>query len=624
MKKGKIFVVILVLLALIGAGVYIFLATDLFKTPEQLFQKYLIKNVIEISKFNNEPYGDILKQMNSGKSEINLDIPLDTSDLMLGDVETAKMSFNVKTDSESKSDSVSLTLFLDELENSKIALARTDNILGLAVKGLHEKYLGIENKDLKKFAENLGAEEEFIEQIPNEIPLDIKTTEDTEQSQKVLIKFFKNLLGKLNSKEKYTAEKDVQTEVNAEMLVANKYTFTTTTQEFFKAYVSTTKELLDDPEFLVLIEDEQSKTVLDELKTKLTDFEESINEIDDVELKFAVYSSKGKTVKNEIEIDEGIVDLCFVNKETESTAILTIKSKEEEAVSNIILNNSYQNNAGVFTLETKSEVDGETESSKIILTAQKSDNRVDTEIQLENNGELSDAVATLSLKSGAEVMVEQLTNENTLILNNYTSEDFEDLFTEIEENIDEAISDEENSNTFLNILSMFMMFSGTSNNNDYEMDYSTDYDSSLYDDYYTDDYATTDDYTDSDVEDDFSSNWNEEEDLSSSLIIDSENSSEYIEEKNEIDRYITDGIEYCLREYKIALLTDTQANLGDYLTIENIQNYALGYDLMLIDGTTIKCTDQSNGDIFYATMDINGETLTVTEVEVFTEDEFLE
>ena len=41
---------------------------------------------------------------------------------------------------------------LDELENSKIALARTDNILGLAVKGLHEKYLGIENKDLKKFA----------------------------------------------------------------------------------------------------------------------------------------------------------------------------------------------------------------------------------------------------------------------------------------------------------------------------------------------------------------------------------------------------------------------------------------------------------------------------------------
>ena len=628
MKKGKVLIIIILLLAIVGAGAYIFLATDLFKTPEQLFQKYLIKNVIEISKFNSEPYGEILKQMDTGKSEISLDIPLDPSDLGGDDVESAKMNFNIKTDSESKSESVALTLFMNELENSKINLVRTDNLFGLGVKGLHEKYLVLENKDLKKFAENLGADEELIEQIPNEIPFDVTATADEEKSQELLIKFFKNLLGKISSQEKYSAEKDVQTEVNYEMLVANKYTFTTTTQEFFKAYVETTKELLDDPEFVALIEDEQTQTAVDELKSQITNLEESIDEIDDVELKLAVYSAKGKTVKTEVAIEESVVDICFVNKESESTAILTMKPSEEEEVLNVILSNSYQNNTGVFTLEMKSELDGEVENSKIIMTAQKSDDRVDTEIQLENDGELSDAIATLSLKSGSEVMLDALTEENSLILNNYTQEDFGKLFIEMQDNIDEATSDEENANAFLNILSLVMAFSGMSSNNDYDMDYSTDYDSSFYDDdYYANyDYSATDDYyADSDLTNDFSTDWDEEDsDLSSSLIIDSYDSSTYLEEKNEIDRYITDGLEYCLREYKIALLSEPQADLGAYLTIENIQNYTFGYDLMLIDGTTIKCTDQDSGDIFYATMDINGETLTVTEVEVFTEDEFLE
>lgn len=621
MKKGKILIIIILLLAIVGAGAYIFLATDLFKTPEQLFQKYLIKNVVEISKFNSEPYGEMLKQMDSGKSEINLDIPLDTSVLMSNDVESAKMNFNVKVDPESKSESVALTLLVDELENSKISLLRTDNFFGLGVKGLHDKYLALENKDLKKFAENMGMDAETIEQIPNEIPFDTKANAEEEKSQELLVKFFKNLLGKISSKEKYSQEKDIQTEVNSEMLTANKYTFTTTTQEFLKAYVEAVKELLEDQEFVALIEDEQTKQAIEDLKTQIVELEESVSEIDDVELKLAVYSSKGKTVKTEIIIEENTVDICFINKDTESTAILTMKSEADSSVSNIILNNSYQNNTGVFTLETKSELNGETTSSKIILTAQKSDNRVDTEIQTESDGELSDAIATLSLRTGNDITLEQITTDNALILNEYTVEDFGTLFLEMQDNIEEATSDEENANAFLNILSMVMSLSGGLTDNSTSSD---DYYSSFDDNYTsTDAYDSfDDDYTS--VDDDF---YTPADDATIIDPLDTTNpntSSEYQEIKDEIDNYVTDGLEYCLREYKIALLSDTQADLGNYLTIENIQNYTFGYDLMLIDGTTIKCTDKSNGDIFYATMDINGDTLTVTEVEVFTEQEFLE
>ena len=78
MKKEKakkiILVVIIILLILLGGMVYAYFATDIFKTPKQLFVKYLANNITQLSEFNLEPYNETFKKMEENKTEIDLDI----------------------------------------------------------------------------------------------------------------------------------------------------------------------------------------------------------------------------------------------------------------------------------------------------------------------------------------------------------------------------------------------------------------------------------------------------------------------------------------------------------------------------------------------------------------------
>lgn len=61
-SKVKIFIILIILLIIVGllGGVYAYFRTDIFKTPDQLFKKYLINGAFQVSSFNNEPYGTAL------------------------------------------------------------------------------------------------------------------------------------------------------------------------------------------------------------------------------------------------------------------------------------------------------------------------------------------------------------------------------------------------------------------------------------------------------------------------------------------------------------------------------------------------------------------------------------
>ena len=61
---------------------------------------------------------------------------------------------------------------------------------------------------------------------------------------------------------------------------------------------------------------------------------------------------------------------------------------------------------------------------------------------------------------------------------------------------------------------------------------------------------------------------------------------------------------------------------GIELTIDNIQNNSPeNYALELIDGNTIKCTVDGNS-VYYAIMEIDGGTMKVSYVDVYTEQEY--
>lgn len=66
MKQGKakkiILIIIILLLIILGGYAYAYLATDIFKTPEELFTKYLANNVEQLKDFNLKPFDETIKK----------------------------------------------------------------------------------------------------------------------------------------------------------------------------------------------------------------------------------------------------------------------------------------------------------------------------------------------------------------------------------------------------------------------------------------------------------------------------------------------------------------------------------------------------------------------------------
>ena len=92
---------------------------------------------------------------------------------------------------------------------------------------------------------------------------------------------------------------------------------------------------------------------------------------------------------------------------------------------------------------------------------------------------------------------------------------------------------------------------------------------------------------------------------------------------------ISTAVNECLTNYRNELSVNLDANVADFLTIENIQKECEDrFKVELIDGTTIKCTTE-NGDsplIHYAVIElinVNEKIIQFKGIEVFTEEEFL-
>ena len=99
-------------------------------------------------------------------------------------------------------------------------------------------------------------------------------------------------------------------------------------------------------------------------------------------------------------------------------------------------------------------------------------------------------------------------------------------------------------------------------------------------------------------------------------------SQKVVDIKPEIQSNVKNALEICLRDYQLAILSNQEPDIGDYLTIDNIQNNSPeNYALELIDGNTIKCTVDGNS-VYYAIMEIDGGTMKVSYVDVYTEQEY--
>ena len=206
-----------------------------------------------------------------------------------------------------------------------------------------------------------------------------------------------------------------------------------------------------------------------------------IENMEEKNVDISVYEKESKTIKTDIVSDENKIDFIVDNsKPDESTILLsmyTAKSEDKEVgqTVNIKFNNKYENKIGTTTLEianiydkadieeTYSPEDYEDEDYKIVLKTEKKDeNNIVMNIMLDDVEKLMEdedikiSKCELAYNFNNNVEIENLSEENALILNDYTEAQFGELFQELLKNAYE--SSQNNPNSLIGMLAQYVMF----------------------------------------------------------------------------------------------------------------------------------------------------------------------
>ena len=255
-KSIKLSIVILLVLIIILGGVfaYLYFATDVFKTNQELFFKYLGQLVASEEGFVEDNLTAYFEKKRTGKYEDNgnfyVDIDMSgVDDDMLATVNDFNIEYSGQIDNTTRKNELDISINYSSDVNFPIKYKYANETLGLQTDYVSSKYIGIENSNLKEFAEKLGVTD--TESIPDSIDFYAQTENEnvfnfTEEEKQQIINTYKTIF-----EEKLANKEFGKTEENG----ATNYSVEITNQEAKEMIVSCLEILKTDNIILPKIEE---------------------------------------------------------------------------------------------------------------------------------------------------------------------------------------------------------------------------------------------------------------------------------------------------------------------------------------------------------------------------------
>lgn len=602
MKNKKALLVIMVLLVLIliaCIGAYAYIALDVFKTPKQLFGKYLDNQIVQVKDINMGALKTVSENLKNTASETEYDMEV-KSDY---DDETMKFKLALKADPINSVAMATLKMNAEENELANYSLYADKEKIGLKIPEVNNKYFSVKINTIldetQKFLEEQNLTEKTIE----------LNTENIEKYKNEFKDLYKKYLEevKLNfTDDKFSAEKNIKVDVNGKNISANRYSFNINVAQLGNISVDILNKISDEP----ILSDFMNEEEISKFKEVITYIDEKIKSINEdtaennKNLKFCVYESSGKTVKLEIQVDEEVIAEFMLEKisDNETNIIVnTIKNKKSDGdvgSKSTMIYSILVENENVTTVSTtvnntyiKEDIEALKKSyedsdlsyySEDMIEERYKDETTTQKVTTTLNGDKATSKITLNqledlgykfskmqinYKFGTEVSFDDLNDAINLEDYKDDEEKLNELFAECMENL------QNNPDTLLGSLVVSNI------NSDDESD------DESYDSYST---LTADDY-----------------------------------DKERIETLIKDALDDCLDSYKRDLEEDENTNISDYLTVEKVSEMILSSfvsDIEFIDGSTLKCNYYD--EVYYVELVLNGDTLKVDEVTAYTEEEY--
>lgn len=453
LRKKRIIIISIVsailLIALVLGGVYAYTATDLFKSNQTLFFKYAGDAIGNLKYVENKQLSGIASLMEDTPYEIegSLNVSYEGNTLNLLDIES-------KVNPEDEDMYAKVNLKSNNQNIFTLEYANSNNIYALKSDEIANAFIGVENDNLKVFAQKLGITD--TTNIPDSIELkSIKSDvlELTENEMKHIYETYLPVLQKSISENKF--KKDGNCTINNEGVVYNTtgYRLNLTQTELRDVIVAILNTLKEDSITLNMIatrakalELGDDYTEINKLTKQIENTIEKLNETDTTEeevISATIYVENGQVVETEIIISNRYKIIVYgkssettskryvsfedLNNEDSKTEITENETrKKEESNYEIAIKNG--DNTILISMDNK----GSTESSELTTTV---------EFEMEIAGKTTIIEYEQEMKFDDSIQVLKVDRTNCAVLNDYTTEQLQALIQQLAERIQAVMNE---------------------------------------------------------------------------------------------------------------------------------------------------------------------------------------
>lgn len=457
----SVIVVVLVIFAIIASVLYF--NTDMFKSKEDLFVKYIIGN---IENTNNMTNGENINEFNSrlceNKYTSNSNIKIkctenvgEVSEDSKNSINDFNISINGKIDRSSNYDYKDIKISNQNEEKMQIEYVKDNDTYGIKFPELFQQYILADNSNLKKLFENMGYEDSS--KIPDKIEINddifsyINFSND-EVSQ--LKEKYTNLLQKEVSAKNISKGSNQIIQIGEQKVKASSYTLTLTKEQMNNIFLNVLEEIKQDDIILNKLGNISDLEDIyytitknnnaENLKTKFVDnIEELIRKIRSTNIgndatKITVYQSNKNTVKTVIEYTGYQISLDILNQNNTKYIELNIQNDNTSSTKTIV----YKEDSGNNILEITNNIDGDINKTTInndINIEENKGNR-DLTYTFEGNNNKVEITCKKNIEFVDKIDKEN-TSQNSIKLNELSSENV----TNITERIKLSVSEKVNS-----------------------------------------------------------------------------------------------------------------------------------------------------------------------------------
>ena len=432
--KKVISVVVVLLILLVAAGVYAYVGTDLLKSDKQLFYKYMGKNLDTITDMNLAPY----RKMDTKDKTYKMSGEFSSEALkeITGEDKEIRLKFEVLSDSKNKKASGNYKILLGGKDF--LGIDYINDRYGIKVDEItDEKYIVVENNNLKELAKRFGIED--VSEIPDKIDTELLENDkkiDEKKLEKIKDKYTKLIDDKI-SDDKYTKE-EVELNIKDEILKTKKYSLTLTEKELYDIAYEFLNTLKDDTDtiefFLSLIYEDEIDVTVEDVKEKIAqnieELEDSKNEIDEENsLVISVYNSKGKTVRTELVTSAENKIMYTATKNNDIDELKLEAFEGEENILSAVLTNTVNSDGAEILVKIVSEKEDTDLEIKYSFT-----NITDKSVDMNFVGKLNSQEIIKfvgKVETNVKSDIEDITEDNSIILNSCSEEEFNNTISNI-------------------------------------------------------------------------------------------------------------------------------------------------------------------------------------------------